>query len=97
MAADLKHQEFVRLVEMAMKMVEGRLANQTDPVALGRLEDLLCGLRDLRERAVSGDLGPSEGVLGLGLRYAILDWGTPLDSELLGIADAIESYYQKNL
>ncbi len=98
---DPKLQSFIDLIDKGVDLVEYRLTRkrggQFDPAPFGALEDILSGLRSLKERATTGVLGASEGTLGLGLRYAILDRGTPLDSELLDMADAIECYYQENL
>lgn len=96
-----KMRTFVELLDKALEIAETRLsekkAGKDDPASQQGLENIVFGLRRTRERALSGRLGPSEGQARLGLSYTVLDWGEPIDSPLLEVADQIERFYKENL
>lgn len=101
MSTDEKTLGFVALLDRAIDILQERIRilknGGTDVARLHDLEYLANGLSRYRTRALKGELPPSEGVVTIGVLREVGDWGEPLDSPLLKVAQEIEHYYLNEL
>ena len=90
---DAKIAEFTQLIDQAIQQAEQTSQNNQSE----RLNNLIQGLESLKQKAISGELEPSQGVATLGLAREVADWIETLDSPLLKAVGQVEEYYQSHL
>ena len=90
---DAKIAEFTQLIDQAIQQAEQTSQNNQSE----RLNNLIHGLETLKQKAISGELEPSQGVATLGLAREVADWSETLDSPLLKAVGQGEGYYQSHL
>jgi hypothetical protein len=98
---DMKLQHFVKLIDNALQIAEGRMLDQQtgklDVAPEGALDIAIKNLEEIKNNAICGTL-PSFQVYGqLGLTRFVADWDEPLESSLLKAVGAVERYYKENL
>jgi hypothetical protein len=86
-----KKSEFIGLIDSAITLSQG-LSLEEEPKRLATLVDVL---QRLKHQVLEDQLGPSKGVLTLGLSREVADWIGSLDSPLLKAVGLIEQYYQQ--
>ena len=85
---------FDRTIEIAKERIKLRDQGVPDDTPPGALETLVEVLYKDRERAKSGQLEPSRGVVTLGVLREVVDWASePLESPLIKAARDLERYY----
>jgi len=92
---EAKKQEFLKLIDRAIKLGEGMLDGGYSPSE--RLNTLIHELHEIKARTISDQLEPSGGNITLGLAREVADWIDTLDSQLLKAVGEIEIYYQQQL
>ena len=101
MSFDKKVQEFVALIDRAVAIAHERIKKceegVSDTAPPGALEYIVNGLSRYREKALRGELPPSEGVVTIGILREVADWGERSDSALFKAAKDIESYYLQKM
>lgn len=101
MESDKKVLEFVVLIDHALAIARERMNLRSrgvvDMAPPGALEYMVNALSLYRDKALSGELPPSEGVVTIGFLKEVADWGEGSDSALLKAARALESYYLEEM
>jgi len=96
-----KIQQFIRLIDTAIHIAEGRKSLRdmgvSDPAPAGALENIIDALTRLKNEASAGTLESSHGVVTIGVLREVADWGEDSESELFQAAKAIERYYLENI
>lgn len=83
-----------RTIEIAKERIKLRDQGVPDDTPPGALETLVEALSELRERAISGQLEPSRGVVTLGVLREVGDWGSETsESPLFKAARDPEAYH----
>lgn len=101
MVADEKIPGFVALIDRLRVIAQERLKLRAQGVAdtapPGALERIVDASFYYGDRALSGELPPSEGVVTIGFLKEVADWGGEWDSELLNAAKDLETYYLEKM
>jgi|GEM_PF-705042 len=85
---------FDRTIEIAKERIKLRDQGVPDDTPPGALETLVEALYKRRERAKSGQLEPSRGVVTLGVLREVGDWASETsESPLFKAARELEDYY----
>jgi hypothetical protein len=88
--------QLIELIDTALNIVTSMQSDPSSENSPENLERTAQALAAIKERAGTGQLGPSNGVITLGLARGVSDWIEPLNSPLLGAVGAIESHYREN-
>jgi hypothetical protein len=101
MMFDEKIQGFVALIDRLLVIAQGRLKLRAqgfaDTAPPGALEYMVNALLQYRDKALSGKLPPSEGVVTIGFLKEVADWGGESDSPLFNAAKDLERYYLEKM
>jgi len=85
---------FDRTIEIAKERIKLRDQGVPDDTPPGTLETLVEALYKRREQAKSGQLGPSRGIVTLGVLREVGDWASETsESPLFKAARDLEDYY----
>ena len=94
-------QGFVALIDQALAIGQERLKLRAQGVAdtapPGALEYMVNAMSQYRDKALSGKLQPSKGVVTIGFLKEVADWGEGSDSALFNAAKDLESYYLEKM
>jgi hypothetical protein len=91
-----KTTKLIELIDTALNIVTSMQSDSSSENSSENLVRTAQALSVIKERASTGQLGSSNGVITLGLVRGVSDWIEPLNSPLLGAVGAIETYYREN-
>lgn len=91
-----KTTRLIELIDTALNIVTSMQSDPSSENSSENLERTAQALTTIKERASTGQLGPSNGGVTLGLARGVSDWIEPLNSPLMGAVGAIETYYMEN-
>ena len=93
-----KRIEFAKAFDRSIALVQKRISNydrSTDPLPKKNLEFLLDVLKHQKQRILTQDIEPYQGQLFVPVKE-VIDWGEPVDSDLLDSIHQIQVFYEQN-